>query len=412
MTTPSEPRASARADRRSRIVCCKKPTPFCLLVWFACVTPASADTDLATLRAMQDRFRTVAADIRPSLVRIDTVGGTQPVDAARSNPGDPSEGDGSQPKRSQNPFRDQVGSSFVVADGPTTGLVWSADGYIVTSSFNFVREPALIAVTLADGRRLAADLVARDQVRKIALLKVDAADLVVPVWVDPRDIHIGQSTVALGLGYGTDEPAVTVGIISAARRMKGNALQTDAKLSPANYGGPLCDLTGRVLGINIPMAQRPGELAGTEMYDSGVGFAVPKDRLDEIVAVLRTGRSFHRGWLGITVDPRYKDALVIGAVADPSPAKTGGLGPGDKITVIDGKPVNHFGHLIQALNMLPAGQSVLLQIDRAGAEFSAVVTLASSDQLGGLPETAEPFDPTQPTPQPEPLPDEPEEPEP
>jgi len=97
-------------------------------------------------------------------------------------------------------------------------------------------------------------------------------------------------------------------------------------------------------------------------------------------------------------------------VAEPSPAKTAGLGAGDKITAINGKPVNHFGHMIQALNLLPAGESVVLEIDRAGALFSVMVTLASSDQLGTMPETEEPFDPAEPTPQPEPPPDEQDEP--
>ena len=118
-----------------------------------------------------------------------------------------------------------------------------------------------------------------------------------------RDV-LGRKRVApecsqdLCATIGGTEPALSVGIISAKNRMHSNAVQTDAKLSPLNFGGPLCDIHGRVVGITVPMAQRPGELAGVEMYDSGVGFAVPKHRLDAIVSELRTGRSFYRGWLG------------------------------------------------------------------------------------------------------------------
>ncbi len=369
--------------------------------------PVVAAEDAEVLRAMQDRFREVAGKLRPSLVRIETVGGTQPARGAAQDAPQPIEEEEGppKPKRSQSPFRDDVGSRFVVADGPTTGLVYSADGYIVTSSFNFVREPALITVTLADGRRVAADLVARDQVRKIALLKVDAIGLTVPTWAQMPDIRVGQSAVALGLGFGADEPSIHVGIISALNRMRGNALQTDAKLSPANYGGPLCDLDGRVLGICVPMAQRPGELAGVEMYDSGVGFALPRYRLDAIVDELMTGKSFHRGWLGMVVDPRAKDSVVIANVGDPSPMKSAGLQVGDTILTIDGRPLHHFGHLMQALYMLPAGQSVVMQIKRGEAEFSVTVTLARSDELGPLPETEEPFDPADPLPEPEPEPE-------
>ena len=78
--------------------------------------------------------------------------------------------------------------------------------------------------------------------------------------------------------------------------------------------------------------------------------------------------------------------------------------------VINGKPFNHDEHAIAALNMLPAGETVTLEVDRAGAQFSALVSLGSSDQLGGMPETEEPFDPAEPTPPPEPAPEAPEEP--
>ena len=370
-----------------------------------------ATDDYEILRASQERFRAVAAKLRPSLVRIETVGGTQPAAPQRPEkppPVDPDEEGPPPPPRLQNPFRDAPGSGFVIADGPTTGLVYSADGYIVTSSFNFAREPALITVTLADGRRVAADLIARDQVRKIALLKVDVSGLIPPQWSTVDGIRVGQSAVALGLGFGGNDPSLTVGIISAVNRMRGNAVQTDAKLNPANYGGPLCDLEGRVIGICVPMAQRAGELAGVELYDSGVGFAVPKHRVDAIVETLKTRGSVYRGWLGLNINPHSPGAVVIRNIAEPSPAHDAGLRPGDKIVRANGQPVLHYGHLVQAIYMIPAGEQVTLEIQRDGAEFSAVATLARSSELGPLPELSEPFDPSTPAPpQPEEAPEEP-----
>lgn len=373
-----------------------------LLVWAMSGGPAhgqvgSADADYELLRATQEVFRSVLVEIRPSLVRIETVGGSQPG-PGRAFQSDAEESEGKP--RSQSPFRDSPGGRFLVADGPTTGLVYSADGLIVTSSFNFVREPVLISVMLADGRRLAADLIARDQVRKIALLHIDATDLPVPPWRSIEDVRVGEWAVALGLGFGGDDPSIAVGIISALHRMRANAFQTDARLSPANYGGPVCDVAGRVVGLAVPMAQRPGELAGVEMYDSGVGFAIPKNRLDEIVAELKTGRSFYRGWLGISIDPHVPDALVIRNLAEPSPMQEAGVLPGDRILAVDGTPIRHFGHLVQALYMVPAGQSVHLSLQRDGADFEATVTLARSDELGPLPDLPEPFDPAEPFPAP------------
>jgi len=356
-------------------------------------------TDYAVRRAMQDVFRDIAERVRPSLVRIDTVGGTQPsptIVERQERGTEQGPGDGSEtPLRSRkrrNAFVDRPGSSFVIADGPATGLVYSSDGYIITSSFNFARQPALISVVLADGRRFAADLVARDQVRKIALLRVDAHDLVPPEWISADELHVGQWAVALGLGFGGDQPSVTVGIVSALNRMRGNAIQTDAKLNPANYGGPVCAIDGRVMGLSVPMAQRPGELAGVELYDSGVGFAVPKRRVDDIVSVLKKGHTLQRGWLGIQVDLRSADGVTIRNVADPSPMRDIGGQPGDIITWAEGRPIKQFAQLMQALYMIPAGEPVYLCLKRGDHEFGTVARLASTDELGALSDLPRGFD--------------------
>ena len=362
----------------------------------------SADTavDYEVRRATQTVFRDIATRLRPFLVRIETVGGTQPgativereEEGIEEEPNDGSEAPLRERRRRRNLFVDRPGSSFVVADGPTTGLVYSKDGYIITSSFNFAREPALISVVLSDGRRLAADLIARDQVRKIALLRVDATDLATPEWVPLDQVQVGQWAVALGLGFGGEEPSVTVGVVSALNRMRGNAIQTDAKLSPANYGGPLCDIDGRIIGMAVPMAQRPGELAGVEMYDSGVGFAVPKNRVDEIVAELKKGKTLQRGWLGIQVNLTSKAGVIIQNVADPSPMRSLGGQPGDRITWAEGRRVRHFGHLMQALYRIPAGEPVYLCMQRGDREFGSAVTLAASEELGDLPDLPRGFD--------------------
>jgi S1-C subfamily serine protease len=402
---------------------------FCVFAAAVAPTLAQPPSSLDELRATQECFREVARTVRPCLVRIDTVGGAQtfsPLDAARApDPTPTPTPDPHTPDRpTPRPFQDAPGSDFVLADGPTTGLIYSPDGFIVTSSFNFVREPLAITVTLADGRRLPADLIARDHVRKIALLKVAADGLPTPTWTDPTDIRVGQWAIALGMGLGEEQPAVGVGIVSALGRMRGNAVQTDARLSPVNYGGPLCDLAGRVMAVCTPMAQRPGELAGIELYDSGVGFAVPKSRLDEIVPMLMRGESFHRGWLGVQIDTQATDGVVVGRVADPSPIRDAGIVPGDRIVEADGRAVRHFGHLVQAIYMIPASQTVTLRIRREepgspgdggtrrdrGAEFTVTVPLARADDLGPLPEEV-PFDRSERTPLPDPEEQAPEEPD-
>ena len=361
-----------------------------LLMILAALPIAAQDVSHEELRATQRVVRTLAGQIKPFLVRINTVGGSQPRAFINENTDD------ADPKRKQerprNQFRDDPGSRFVIADGATTGIVFSVDGYIITSSFNFVREPLLISVTLPDGRRMVADLIARDQVRKLALLKVDAVGLSVPQWATESQVRVGAWAVAMGLGFGGDDPAVTVGIISGKNRMMGNAIQTDAKLNPANYGGPLCDLQGRIIGLCTPMAQRPGELAGVELYDSGVGFVLPKWRVDEIVAKLMTGESVYRGWLGFAVDSRGQESqegpkgVTIGRIADPSPMATAGVQPGDRIVKAQGRDIHQFGNLIQAIYMIPAGDPVTLTIAREDDEFDITIKLARNTNLGPLPE--------------------------
>src|SRR5262249_5786318 len=145
-------------------------------------------------------------------------------------------------------------------------------------------------------RRYVAKLVARDLIRRIALLKIDATDLPVPEWVSAGDARPGQYAVACGRGFGTWLPgpegsasvpslfpSISVGIVRAAGRRNGNALQIDAKTSPANYGGPVTDIEGRVMGMIVPLAGAGEEMAGLEWYDSGIGFAVTRDSIDRVI---------------------------------------------------------------------------------------------------------------------------------
>ncbi|MCO6438260.1 MAG: trypsin-like peptidase domain-containing protein [Phycisphaerae bacterium] len=354
-------------------------------------SPTSRGPDLELLRAAQQVFRDAAAKVAPCMVRIDTVGGAQPSAVPGRGSGDDS----------PSPFQERIGSSFTIADGPTTGLVYASDGWIVASSFNFVRDPSLVSVTLADGRRFAADLVARDQVRKLALLKIDAKDLPEPAWKPLSEVRVGEWVIALGLGLGSEQPSINVGIVSALQRMNRNAVQTDAKLSPANYGGPLVDIEGRVVGICVPMAQRPGELAGAEMYDSGVGFVLPTERVHEIVERLRTGESIYRGWLGIQLDPQARGVARIQKLADPSPLREAGVLPGDHIVRANDRPIRNFQQLVQALYMIPAGDEVVVVTERKGEQRELKIKLARNTDLGPLPAAEEPENPFSPPTEPD-----------
>ena len=126
---------------------------------------------------------------------------------------------------------------------------------------------------LQSGEAVRRDVVALRKEVAGALVKIDATDLPVPEFVHPANVKIGQWACALGRTFATEEPTVHIGIVSAQRRVFGRALQIDAYTSPANYGGPVVDVHGRVLGMAVPLSPA-GRNAGVEWYDSGIGFAV------------------------------------------------------------------------------------------------------------------------------------------
>ncbi|RMG39115.1 MAG: PDZ domain-containing protein [Planctomycetota bacterium] len=311
--------------------------------------PAVGDVELMLLE--QRAFQEAAALVAPSVVRIQTVGGLDRVGGVLTNM------------------------------GATTGVVVSADGYIVSSAFNFAQKPSTILVTLPDGRRLPARLVAQDHARMLTLLKVEAADLAVPRGAPQETVRVGEWAIALGRTYDQPLPSISVGIISGLRRVWGKAVQTDAKTSPVNYGGPLVDVHGRVIGIIVPLSMRRGasEVAGVEWYDSGIGFAIPWDDVQRILPRLKAGQDLHPGLLGVTFRGRdiYATRPIVDRVRVKSPAEQAGIRPGDELTAVDGRPVQRIAQVLQILGGKWAGEEVSLDFRRGSATFHATVTLVA-----------------------------------
>jgi len=372
--------------RRSEASAAKRNTRARAILIFSTSHPLILSAAGATPSLDRDRAVAVRAAVErvtPSIVTIETIGGAQPLSDA-----------GARPPPASQPARRRRGGSvaeFRVADGPTTGLVWSQDGLIITSSFNFVRDPTVITVVLADGRRFVARLLARDTIRRLALLKLDATDLPVPDWAAPSEIRVGQYAVACGRGFGGPTPSISVGMVSALGRRSKNAVQTDAKLSPANYGGPLIDIDGRVIGICVPMAGGGGELAGVEWYDSGIGFAIPRDRVEPVIERLAAGKDVDAGRIGVQLDMAQSEEgddepprIRIAAIADPSPARNSGLQPGDIILAVNGTSVGQIGELQRRISDIEAGTQVTLTIERDDEKREVRVTLARPADLGPL----------------------------
>jgi S1-C subfamily serine protease/predicted esterase len=307
-----------------------------------CVLALADDFEVLHEKAV----KAAVAKVAPSIVQIETTGGTEQTDSAVRG-----------------------------GTGPTTGLVVAADGYIITSSFNFTNRPAAIFVGVP-GRpeRLLAKVIAADQTRMLTLLKVEANSLPVPVPVPKQELRIGQTTMALGRTLGTldQSPSVSVGVVSALGRIWGKAVQTDAKVSPVNYGGPLVDLHGRVIGILVPASPRgQDETAGVEWYDAGIGFAIPLEDVNAVLARLKAGQTLKRGLLGV----RFKSSDVYGTapeldiISPDSTAAKAGLKPGDVIVEVNGVKTERQNHLMHALGARYEGDVVSLKVRRGKEEL-------------------------------------------
>jgi serine protease Do len=273
---------------------------------------------------------------------------------------------------------EQVGR-MVAGTGPTTGLVVSADGYIVSSAFNFANKPDSILIQLPDGPRKPAKLVAADHNRMLVLLKIDPPrPLAVPSWVPKGEVRVGQWAVAVGRAFESSRPNLAVGVISAVNRIWGKALQTDASISPNNYGGPLVDLGGRVFGLLVPLSpEGTNEAAGVEWYDSGIGFAVPADDLQAAVARLKAGKDLYAGVIGArfpTAGIQIADPVISGA-RPKSPASKAGLKKDDRIVEIEGRKINRAAEIKEEIGRRYAGDTIHLKLLRDGKPVDAQLEL-------------------------------------
>ncbi|HUT37212.1 MAG TPA: trypsin-like peptidase domain-containing protein [Planctomycetota bacterium] len=343
---------------------------WCLLLAATCA-PAGAAEQEADPRLVSKAFRAAVARVLPSLVTIESYGGVAPRPPAPKAKGAP------RPRR-------RIGTISKPGEGPTTGLILSSDGSIVTSTFNFLRQPPIITVVLQDGSRHVAKLCGRDETRGLCLLKVEGVkDLPVPALAPRGELKVGQWVVSMGVGYGGDAPALSAGILSALERFSGKAVQTDANLSPANYGGPLVDIEGRVVGICVPLAPGGGAAGqGVQWYDSGIGFAVPLSDAEPILARLRAGEVIRPGRLGIQPQPGSAPGggVVVRDVLKGSPARKAGIEAKDVILAIGDKPVRDLLALRVLLGRHVAGDTVSVRFKRGDKEQTVPVTLEAGDE--------------------------------
>ena len=265
-----------------------------------------------------------------------------------------------------------------------SGFVVSKDGYVVTN--NHVIDGAdEIYVKFSNGREYRTKLVGTSPEVDIAVLKIDSNETFKPLeFANSDQVQIGQWSIAFGNPLGLND-SMTVGIVSAAGRSSlgieeiENFIQTDAAINQGNSGGPLIDITGKVIGVNTAIYSQSGGSVG-------IGFAIPANLVTTVKdSIIATGK-FEKPYIGIylgnldadkvkALNLKSSNGVFIAGTVPNGPAAAAGITKNDIITAVDGKEVNSSGAFVGEIAAKKVGQNVKLTVIRNGKTVEVGVKL-------------------------------------
>ncbi|MDE1156667.1 MAG: Do family serine endopeptidase, partial [Neorhizobium sp.] len=354
--------------------------------------PANAATSgVAGIVAPGGSFASIVAADKPAVVTITTTMKAENV----------SSDDGSSPFGGNSPFDDQF-RQFFGQNMPTphqapqqqeraealgSGFVINSDGYIVTN--NHVIDKAIsIKVTLDDGTEVPAKLIGADPKSDLAVVKITPPKPMKTVsWGDSDKAAVGDQVLAFGNPFGIGT-TVTAGIVSARGRDLHSGpyddfLQIDAPINHGNSGGPLVDMDGHVIGIDTAIYSPNGGSVG-------VGFAIPSDQAQNVVAKLMKDGSIKHGFIGIEIQPVTRDVAnaiglqkpegaLVASVGSDSPADKAGIVTGDVVTAFNGNAVKSPRDLSRMVADLTPGDKADLDVWRGGADKKLSITVGNND---------------------------------
>jgi len=354
-----------------------------LVSGFGLVRPSYADVNLGADRppvnldadasSFSKAFIEVAETVTPTIVQITVV---------------------SERKSQQNdwfffPFKDMPQEQR----GSGSGIIISADGYIVTNN-HVVENASQVTVGLFDKRTFEATVVGTDPLTDLAVVKIDAKNLPVSYLGDSDNLKVGQWVMAIGNPLSLAS-TVTAGIVSAIGRGQlglirdsygvENFIQTDAAINPGNSGGALVDLSGAVIGVNSAIA------AGGSGTYIGYGFAIPINLVKAVAKDLIANGKVSRGYIGINIGEvdnaiakslgmKTPKGIIIQGIVEGGAASEADLKPGDVILKVDGREVNKPNELQSYVAAKSAGTKVVLTVFRDGKEIERSVTLKSREE--------------------------------
>lgn len=299
------------------------------------------------------------------------------------------------------PNQKQVGTEKRDVGGGS-GFFVTSDGYVVTNAHVVSDEEAIYTVFTNGGDEYEAEVIARDPILDIALLKIDSKEEVAFLqFGDSSAIKLGQSVIAIGNALAEFQNSVSVGVISGLSRsieagdgvgrseQLENVIQTDAAINPGNSGGPLLNTHGEVIGVNVAVA------SGSE----NIGFALPGNAVKAAVDSIREHGRVVRAYLGVRYVPitpalakanglevEYGVLVARGesvdqlAVIPGSPADKAGLVENDLILEIDGQKLDERHSLASIVRSKSIGDTIHLKVLHRGEEETREVTLGESPE--------------------------------
>jgi serine protease Do len=282
----------------------------------------------------------------------------------------------------QNQLQESLGS----------GIIVSANGYIITNN-HVVNGADDIKIKFGKPEKeYKATLIGKDEEADIAILKIDAKDLIPAKLADSDIVQVGDTVLAIGNPFGIGL-TVTHGIVSALGRNNLNIeafedfIQTDASINPGNSGGALLDLKGRVIGVNTAIMSNSGG-------SNGVGFAIPVNLVKSVVEQLVAHGKVSRGFMGVSLQELKPDlaeqfgttrGALIGGTTVGAPADKAGLKSGDVITKLNGKMVDDPAQLRMSISQIAPGTEVKVEYLREGKTYNTIVALG--DRATNMPQS-------------------------